>query len=54
MTHKIMYIVTMYVMRMPVKYRDVIPTLSLLLGILQKRTPWSVGKVAKKWRELRY
>ena len=49
-----MYVVAMHMMRMPVKYRGVIPTLNLLLGLLQKRTPWSDGFVAKakKWREL--
>ena len=47
-------VVAMHGMRMPVKYQGVIPTLSLLLGLLQKRTPWSVGMYLKKGGISRY
>jgi hypothetical protein len=47
MTHK-NYNVVMHKVRMPVKYWGVIPTLSWLLGLLQKRTPRSVGMFLNK------
>ena len=41
-------------MRMPVKYWGVIPNISLLLRLLQKQTPWSVGMYLKKGGISRY
>ncbi len=54
MTHKSTYVAVMHRVRMPVKYWGVIPTLSWLLGLLQKRIPWSVGMLLNKGGISRY
>jgi hypothetical protein len=48
------YVVAMHAINVPLKYWGVYPTLSWLLGLLQKRTPWSVGMYLKKGGISRY